>query len=457
MKKILITGASGLVGNKLILALFKKGHTDINILTRNPKDYKHALPVKAFLWDPKRNTIDKNSLNGRDTIINLAGSSIDQRWTKKNKISIIESRTQSTKLIMESIKDSQEQVKVINASAIGYYGNTQKIVDETDSSGTNFLAKVCEKWEKSALDNKPKNTKLHLLRIGVVLSKDGGMLKKILPLYKNNLGGKIGSGKQFLSWIHIDDLVNIIIDLIENERSETIINAVASQPVSNALLSQTLASTLNRFNLFSVPEFIIKNVLGEMSQIILGGQHVESLFLKNHKDVKLKFPNLNMALTDLLKNYIHGEHLLEQYQWINNSKEKVFDFFKEAKNLETITPKSLHFKILHMNTPVIQEGSLIDYKLKVHGFPIKWRTLISKFEPNDYFIDQQLKGPYKKWFHEHSFIEHPTGTLMIDQVTYKIPFKGFGNFCLKAFIKKDLNRIFSYRFSIIEEIFHGKN
>ena len=459
MKSILITGATGLVGTHLISQLLTTNKYKIRILTRNADKAKKqmALPIDFFEWDLDAKKIDTKSVENVDYIIHLAGENVASYWTEKTKKRILDSRVESTKLLLGALqKFPHQKTKIIQASAIGIYGNCgSEVIDESSESAKGFLANVCTKWENTLLEDKNTNLNKAIVRIGIVLSTQGGALQKMLPPFKFNLGGPLGNGQQYMSWIHIDDLVSMFIYLVENETKDIIFNGVSTSPVTNKEFTHALNSTLNKFTFLQVPKVVLKTVLGQMSQIVLNSQRIEPLSFKR-EGFTFKFTDLKDALGNLLRYEVKGEGLLIEQQWIEKPLSEVFDFFKDAKNLEKITPEYLQFKVLSMNTKDIKEGSLINYKLKLRGIPFKWKTLISKFKENDMFIDQQEKGPYKKWVHTHTFSEVNGGTLINDHVVYKLPLGSVGRIVAGRFVKNDVENIFSYRKEVIDKHFSNQ-
>ena len=457
MKKILITGATGLVGSHLLHHLIDTDKYKISILTRNKEKAKKELqlPIEIFEWDLTKGTIDSKALEGQDIIIHLAGENVASRWNSQTKDKIISSRLISSSLLISEIKKfkTQNKIKLISASAIGIYGDrsSEELTEESSQAST-FLASVCSKWEKSILNHHIEGLKSYCLRIGIVLSTDGGALKKMLPAFKLNLAGPLGSGQQFMSWIHIDDLISQIQFLVDNDPEQQVFNAVSPEPVTNSIFTKTLAEELGCLSLFRVPQFLIKLIAGEMSTILLSSQKViPKNFIR--LGYQFKFPKISSALSNILRYEKKDEVIFIENQWLNKSPEDIFDFFSEVKNLEKITPSHLSFKVLNMSTPQIQEGSIIDYRLKLHGIPFNWKTLITSFNKNDSFIDQQEKGPYKKWLHTHTFKKSAGGTLIRDHVVYKIPLGTVGRFITGTYIKKDLSKIFNYRKEIIKQEF----
>lgn len=459
MKKILITGATGFIGQKIIKKLFLNGHTQINVLTRSPKsaEKKMNFPVSFYHWNPKKNEIDIAAFEDVDTIIHLAGENIaDGRWTEEKKKKIIDSRVLGSKLLAQSIQQLESAPsKIISASAIGYYGDCgDKAVDEQSPHGNDFLAKVCHLWEESLQSSNIK-TKVQFIRIGMVLSKDGGAIPKMEIPFKLGLAGKIADGSQYMSWIHVDDLVSQFIYLLETDTEETIYNGVAPGAVTNAEFTKTMGQVLKRPTLFKAPKSILKIALGEMSTVLLNGQKV---IPKNFLNAGFKYehPNLKSALDEIFFYDLKGEKKLFKVQFVPRERHIVFEFFKDERNLERLTPPLLNFKVLGKSTDEIQEGTIIDYQLKLHGIPIKWKSLIQNFVKNESFTDQQLKGPYKKWVHQHDFLAVNGGTLMTDDIVYKVPFGLIGRIIAGSFVKRDVNKIFAYRQQVIGDVFNDK-
>jgi ligand-binding SRPBCC domain-containing protein len=207
--------------------------------------------------------------------------------------------------------------------------------------------------------------------------------------------------------------------------------------------------------IFKAPAFILKLVLGEMSTMILSSANIKPTVLTN-AGFKFKFPDIKSALDDLLAYcQPHGTRIFTARQWIKGSPSENFPFFSAAENLETITPPWLNFRIVAKSTPDVREGMLIDYKLKIKGVPVKWRTRIENWDPPHKFVDTQLRGPYKTWHHTHRFEQLGQGTLMTDVVRYRMHAWPIGDFALPM-VKNDVNSIFRYRRQIIEKILSSK-
>jgi len=264
-KNILITGASGLIGKQLIPALQAQGHT-ISILSRRQISIKDA---NVFLWDVYNQTIDKNALKGIDTIINLAGEGIaDKKWTDKRKQEIIDSRVMSAQLLYKTIQDTKAPVTTfISASAVGFYGDRgDEVLTEKSDSGTDFLSKCCVQWENAAIQGIELGIRIVKIRIGLILSKEGGALQAMEKPIKFFVGAPLGSGKQWMPWIHLNDIINIFTKAVEDIKMVGAYNACAPFPVTNELFTKTIAKKLNRpVWPVHVPKFALKAILGEMS------------------------------------------------------------------------------------------------------------------------------------------------------------------------------------------------
>ena len=242
-----------------------------------------------------------NQLKSCEVIINLSGEPItEKRWSEEQKLEIENSRVNTTSYLMNSLKKNAINPKVIiNASAIGFYGTSlDNIFDETSPSGEDFLAKLCKKWEEAA-SQKPFFTRLVILRIGIVLGVNGGALGKMLPIFKVGLGGPIGDGNQWMSWIHIDDLCDIIVNGIKDKKYSGVINAVSPKPVKMKEFSSILAKSLQRPNLLPVPAASLKLILGDSAKLLLEGQNIKSI--KLNKFFKFKYPLLEEAIFSLTK------------------------------------------------------------------------------------------------------------------------------------------------------------
>ena len=299
IKTVLITGGSGLVGTHLSQLLTAKDYT-VTHLSRNPTQKSY----QTFYWDIKKGEIDDEAITSADAIIHLAGAGVsDKRWTESYKKEIYDSRIDSTRLLKEKVEKLNPKLKhFISASAIGYYGwdSGELVVGENSEKGPGFLADVVEGWEKEADTFKDIGVKVSKVRIGIVLSEKGGALVEMMKPIKLGVGAPLGSGRQYMSWIHLEDLCDIFTHLLEKGK-EGIFNGVSPSPVTNKEFTHAIASQLNKpLWLPNVPKFALRLIVGQMADILVGGNRVSS---KNIKDTgfNFQFEVLENALRDLLQ------------------------------------------------------------------------------------------------------------------------------------------------------------
>ncbi len=296
---ILVAGASGLIGRPLVNALLEQNHT-LTILSRS--SHEPEPNIRYVVWDPWNEKSTAPEVDRMDAVINLAGESIaGKRWTKSQKGKILTSRVNATQILAHSIQRAQKKPSVlINASAVGFYGaHGNELVTEESSAGNDFLADVCKAWEAHAVRVRDFGVRVVRLRIGVVLAKEGGALKMMLPPFQMGVGGWLGGGNQWLSWVHLEDVVRLILFCLENSKAEGVINVTAPQPVTNKAFSMVLAQVLHRPCLMPVPAFALKLLLGEMSDLLLTGARVLPKKAAG-LGFTFKFPNLRNALENLL-------------------------------------------------------------------------------------------------------------------------------------------------------------
>jgi len=303
--KIAITGATGFIGKFLVQKLSQANHS-LLILTRNVEHSQKIFPLNDYPnleispYVATESGPWQESISNCDAVINLAGEPIAQRWTSEQKKNILESRQVGTAKIVEAINKSQQKSKVlINASAIGYYGSSQSATFmENSAAGEDFLAEVCQGWEAQAKQVNQEQTRLVILRFGIVLG-DGGALAKILPPFKIFAGGPLGSGQQWFSWIHILDVVNLIIYALENTALTGVFNATAPNPVRMIELCDTLGKILQRPSWLPVPSFALELLLGEAAQVVLEGQQVLPQKTQENGFI-YQYPTLQKALEQIL-------------------------------------------------------------------------------------------------------------------------------------------------------------
>jgi uncharacterized protein len=300
-KNVLISGGSGFVGKHLTNLLIANGYS-VSILSRSNK--QNTNDISYYIWDVSSIYIDEKAVLNADFIIHLAGENIaEKRWTTKRKAAIVNSREQSTKLLYEVLKKNDKKLEAfVSASGIGIYGavNGSEICDENTIPADDFLGLTCQKWEASADTINSLGIRTVKIRTGLVLGKDDGFLKKLIPIFKFRLGSALGSGKQYMPWIHIDDLCAIYLEALKNTKMEGAYNAAVNDNTTNAVFSKTLAKIYGySIWLPNVPAILIKLGLGEMSKIILTGRRVSSEKIEK-LGFKFRFRGLEDALRDCM-------------------------------------------------------------------------------------------------------------------------------------------------------------
>ncbi len=454
-KTIVVTGATGLVGRKLCLELLRRGHR-LRVVTRNAEKARRdlGLPAQFHEWAPGR-PFPASALPGAHALVHLAGEPIAaSRWGKDVKELLRVSRVERTTELIQALKACPDGPRVVvGTSAVGFYGDRgDEVLDENTASGQGFLAELCQQWER-AYQGLPPATRLVVLRLGVVLAPQGGALEKMLTPFRMGVGGKVGNGRQWMSWIHLDDVVGLYIHALENEEMSGTFNAVAPGAVDNAGFTRGLSQALGMLAPFPAPAFLLKALFGEMSVVMLASQRATAGKALEH-GFSFQHAELPSALRDLLcHGELRGTHVFESCHWIPRLRDEVFAFFSQARNLEEITPPWLNFHVKRLPEGGIHQGALIDYDLRLKGLPLSWRTLISRWEPPLSFTDEQLKGPYSLWHHTHRFEEVEGGTLMTDRVVYRMPLGPLGEIARLAMVQRDVARIFAFRTGAIARRF----
>ncbi|MCK6605330.1 MAG: TIGR01777 family oxidoreductase [Ignavibacteriaceae bacterium] len=299
---VLISGATGVVGSEIVKLLLSNGHK-VFILTRDEAKSRRKFPDASghIFFNYRSASLLTSVMEETDAVIHLAGAGIaDGRWTDSYKRVILESRTLSAKYLTDSIRTAVNKPKIfISASAIGYYGDTaDKTVYENSPAGKGFMAHICEEWEKSVADAESLGLRTVKVRIGVVLSPKGGALAKMVPPYKFFIGGPLGKGDQYLSWIHLRDLGRLFLRCLQGDYSG-VINGTTGEPVTMNQFSKTLGRVLKRPSIFRVPSFVLNLIMGEAAEVVLGSQRVKS---DRHEKAGFtpEFTDLSAALADLL-------------------------------------------------------------------------------------------------------------------------------------------------------------
>jgi len=296
--KVVIAGATGFLGQVVVRQLLAAGD-EVVVLTRNVA--KAALTLgrscQFYQWDNYEILPPVEAFDGADGVINLLGESISKKWDESYKKKLLDSRIQSTRNLIAAMETSATKPKVyVSASAIGIYGDrgNEEISEGSETKSDGFLAKLCLEWEAEA--NKAK-ARVVTIRTGIVIGRNGGALTKMLPVFKMGLGGKLGSGNQYMSWIHVEDAAGIFIEALKNDTMSGPVNATAPYPARNAEFTKVMGKVLKRPTIFPTPAFALNLVFGEMSQVLLEGQKVFPTKVKK-TNFRFRYPTLEMALKE---------------------------------------------------------------------------------------------------------------------------------------------------------------
>ncbi|MFW6124106.1 MAG: TIGR01777 family oxidoreductase [Acidobacteriota bacterium] len=300
--RILISGGTGFVGRHISSRLIQDNHK-CTVLTRRPKKSKEAPKGISFLQaDPTQKGDWQKEIQNHDAVINLAGASIFKRWTQEHKKDILESRVKTTQNIVEGISsEPKNPFTLYSASAVGYYGfRRDEKLNESSPPGDDFLARVTQDWEKEALKAEKKEARVVITRFGIVLGEKGGALGQMIPLFKKFIGGPIGNGKQWFSWIHMKDLSEVFAFLIDHPKISGPVNVCSPHPVRNKELAKSLGKVLKRPSFVPSPGFLVRMVLGEFGSVVLKGQRVipEKLLIN---DFRFHYSDINEAFKDIVK------------------------------------------------------------------------------------------------------------------------------------------------------------
>ncbi|MGE3840990.1 MAG: TIGR01777 family oxidoreductase [Vicinamibacterales bacterium] len=471
---VLILGGTGFIGRALVPALFRAGHR-VTVMARDPRTAGNVVGEEARVVSTGHDDHLAQVCSQHDAVINLAGAPlVGARWTRARRRMLENSRIETTRQLTRALGLACPRPGVLlSASAIGYYGHRHgEDVTESATPAKDFLGQLCTKWEAAAAHAVPLAVRVVVLRLGVVLGREGGALGAMLPAFQAGLGAIVGDGTQDVSWIHLHDAIRIITTALVDDRYEGPFNCVAPEPVSNLTLTSHLSSACNRRTLLRLPAIALRLALGGASQTLLASQRVLPQRL-GERGFRFTYPTLAEALADLVP--VHGvvigrattvprdaylQRRPPRYELRTSVKldvpvEEAFAFFSSARNLGLITPAGMSFRILEAPS-AISGGARIRYRLRIAGVPLGWLTRIASWETGSRFVDIQESGPYRTWWHEHTFRGEGTQTVMDDRVLYTPPFGVLGRMAHRIVIAPMLRRIFAYRGHVIRLRFgHG--
>jgi hypothetical protein len=296
--KILVTGSSGLIGSALVTELTGAGHYVVRLVRSAPNRDRGDV-----LWDPVSGKVERSKLEGMDAVVHLAGENIARRrWTKARKTKLVNSRVQATEFLAQTMAGLKSRPKVfISASAVGYYGHRPtQIMKEEMSAGTTFLSEICQEWERATQILVTAGVRVVIARFGVVLSRRGGALAKMWLPFNLGLGGKLGNGRQYMSWISIDDTIRAILHVLEKDSLHGPVNVVAPNPVTNRDFTKALGRALSRPTIFPVPGFMLRILIGEIADAALLASCRADPEKLTASGFKFEYPDLDSALQSVL-------------------------------------------------------------------------------------------------------------------------------------------------------------
>ncbi|MCX5741318.1 MAG: TIGR01777 family oxidoreductase [Proteobacteria bacterium] len=485
--RVVVTGATGFIGRALTLRLARDGH-HVTAWVRDPDRARRVLGPDCDVIRTDDPDALKRAVAAADAVVNLAGEPIvggilRGRWTRRRKATLIESRLGPTRAVVAAIRAAAATGRaptLISASAVGWYGTRgDELLPETAAHGQGFAAELCRSWEEVAL-NARAVTRVVVVRIGVVLGREGGALAKLVPLTKWMLGGPIAGGVQWMPWIHVDDLVDGLVHAMVTPTLAGPVNLVAPAPVRQRAFAQAIGRAVGRPAIAPAPGFALRLLLGEAATVLTASQRAVSEALLASGFV-FRYPELDAALQDLTastgiamrrlradeaptSSYVLARkprYVLVARSEIAAPLARVFAFFASAENLQLLTPPGMAF-VIETPTPIaMAKDAVIDYRLRILGVPARWRTVIEQWTtPSDarddvdaMFVDAQHRGPYRAWWHEHRFHQDGDRTVMEDRIYYAPPLGVLGAIANKLVVAGQLRRIFGYRAAMIRQRF----
>ena len=473
--RVLVTGATGFIGRALVPVLQREGHTVVAWARSEAR-------ARARLGADVETIAAASGLSGLTTavegceaVVNLAGEPlIGWRWTASRRRRLRGSRVAFTEKIARALAAARQRPRVlVSGSAVGYYGDRAgEILTEDSARGTGFLADLCRDWEAAAQAAESSGLRVVLIRTGVVLGRDGGALAQMLPPFRLGLGGPIGPGRQYLPWIHLHDLVGIIAAAMVDDRMRGPINGVGPGPVTSRDFAKALGSALGRPAVLPTPVLALRVIFGQASEVLLASQRAVPAALGRF-GFSFAFPTLDQALANVLggvpvdigplsgpidagasdagREYLDTRRPTRELRMTTTVRaglDETFSFFSKAENLGLLTPSSMKFS-LEGPPPAIGENTTLDYRLRVGPVPVAWRSRIVNWTPGSGFVDFQEKGPYRSWWHAHTFRAAGASTMMEDRVCYAPPLGPLGRAAGALVIAPTLRRIFRYRADVI--------
>jgi uncharacterized protein (TIGR01777 family) len=437
--KVFVTGATGFIGRALILRLRHQGHQPVAFV-RDPPKARRLLAQEAELLsvnEPGERLVE--TLSQCDGVINLAGEPLfAKRWNEERKRMFIESRVGFTQNLVKAIEKASPRPKVlVSVSAVGFYGDRkEQPVDESTPAADDFLAQLCVDWEAASQTASPLDLRVVNPRLGLVLGLGGGLLDKMITIFRKSVGGPLGDGRQYMPWIHLEDVISLLSQALEDETMSGAYNFTSLEPVSNLDFTKRLGKALGKPTALRAPKIALKLVLGEAARATLGGQRaLPKRLLK--QGYKFRFSTLESAFEDLLADNTllmtrtdststpGLKYVLEHHTRLAEPIENVFDFFSRAENMALMIPANMPYEIFDHETIKIQPPSEIDYPIKLKGI--------------------------SKGLHQHQFLPDGDHSTMVERLFFS-PSLGSG-----MNIKYKLVDIFRYRSQALRSRFGFAN
>jgi hypothetical protein len=466
---IVVTGATGFIGRALVQRLLGLGHR-VRALVRDQARARALLGPDVELLA----AADLGAaIADADAAINLAGESIaGGRWTARRRRRITASRLDTTRALVAAIRARPTPLPVlVSASAVGVYGDRGEAeLTEEAAAGRGFAADLCRAWEAEAAAARGAARRVVCARLGVVLGRGGGALTALTRIARLGLGGPVAGGRQWLAWVHLDDAVGALVFALTAPLDGPV-NVVAPAPVRQGDLARALGRHHRRPAVLPTPGLALRAALGEAATLVTASARVVPAELVR-AGYRFGFPALDAALAELTADagvviapargplpdatYLarrRPTHVLCVRTRIERPLAEVFPFFAAAENLAVITPPAMGFEIQTPRPIAMGEGAVIDYRLRALGAPIRWRTVIERWTPGERFVDAQARGPYRAWWHEHSFAADGDATIMTDTVYYAAPLGPLGRLVNRLLIGDQLREIFGYRAAVIRQRF----
>jgi uncharacterized protein (TIGR01777 family) len=468
--RILVTGATGFVGRALCLRL-ERDHHELVAFVRSEKRARGLLAASVELLATRASEEATDAaleaeLGRCQAVVHLAGEGVvGARWSQARKRALHSSRVGLTQRLVRAMSRCATPPRtLLSASAVGYYGDRgETVLDESASPGEDFLARLCVDWESAAQGAQACGARVVLVRTGIVLGPEGGVLSKLLPPFRLGLGGRLGNGRQYMPWIALDDLLEIFARALVDERMHGAYNACAPNPVRNAEFTRALGRALQRPTPFPLPAFVLHAALGESASVLLAGQRALPVRWLECGGEFLQ-PELGPTLHSLLSEtrgvrierardvpdceYLRQRrptHVLLATTQLHAELDEVAAFFAQPENLGTLTPPGMAFSIETARPIVMRKDTRIDYTIRLGPLRLPWRTRIEAWNGSAGFVDSQERGPYRCWWHEHRFERSGEITLMHDRVFFAAPLGWLGRILVRAMIAPKLRWIFGYR------------